>query len=138
MVYAAALVRASTITRALGGPLWRIARRGAIPLGCVVLLNAVSSSAEANTFTINEIKTYAYNKVNSRDEVLAMKVLYQKESNWNPKASNGTHYGICQGKSIYLKTASYKKQLDWCYSYVMNRYGSYQAALLHWWVHGWH
>ena len=64
--------------------------------------------------------------------------LWTKESNWNPKAKNGSHYGICQGRSNYLIKANYKQQIRWCISYAINRYGSVTKALEHWKVHKWH
>ena len=64
--------------------------------------------------------------------------LWTKESNWNPNAKNGSHYGICQGRSKYLIKANYKQQIRWCISYAFNRYGSITKALEHWKVHKWH
>ena len=55
--------------------------------------------------------------------------LYTRESNWRPNAKNGSHYGIPQGKSIWLKTASPIEQVKWGIKYNKNRYGSSCAAL---------
>jgi hypothetical protein len=55
--------------------------------------------------------------------------LYTRESNWRPNAKNGSHYGIPQGRSIYLKTASPIEQVKWGIKYNKNRYGSSCAAL---------
>jgi hypothetical protein len=55
--------------------------------------------------------------------------LYTRESNWRPNAKNGSHYGIPQGNSIYLKTASPIEQIKWGIKYNKNRYGSNCAAL---------
>ena len=65
-------------------------------------------------------------------------VLWTKESNWNTKARNGSHYGICQGRSKYLKDKSYQIQILWCIEYARNRYGSITKALEFWKVKGWH
>jgi hypothetical protein len=64
--------------------------------------------------------------------------LYTKESNWRPKAKNGSHYGIPQGKSIYLKTADPISQVKWGMAYVDARYGSMCQALQHFKTKGWH
>lgn len=68
-----------------------------------------------------------------------------QESNWNPKAQNNSHYGIPQGRSIYLKTANYKQQATWHIKYLKNRYGVDRfgtanacAAWAHWLEKGWH
>ena len=64
--------------------------------------------------------------------------LYTKESNWRPKAKNGSHYGIPQGKSIYLKTADPIAQVKWGIAYSDARYGSMCQALKHFNRKGWH
>ena len=51
-------------------------------------------------------------------------ILYGKESAWNPDAVNGSHYGIPQGRSEYLKTALPEQQIMWGLKYIDNRYGS--------------
>jgi hypothetical protein len=55
--------------------------------------------------------------------------LYYYESRWNHKARNGSHYGIPQGRSIYLKTATGIEQIKWGLKYNKNRYGSNCNAL---------
>jgi hypothetical protein len=63
------------------------------------------------------------------DEYKCALELYTRESNWRVKAKNGPHYGIPQGRSIYLKTANGIQQVKWGISYNLNRYGSMCAAL---------
>jgi hypothetical protein len=62
------------------------------------------------------------------DEYKCALELYTKESNWRVEAKNGPHYGIPQGRSIYLKTATGIEQVKWGISYNLNRYGSMCAA----------
>ena len=102
----------------------------------VLCVNPTESHAFAENAT--KYKEYAATKTDSIIELYAMDVLYTAESNWRVKAVNGTHFGICQGKSKYLKTANYKQQIDWCWRYSMVRYGSMVNALYHWKVYGWH
>ena len=64
--------------------------------------------------------------------------LYTKESNWRPNAKNGSHYGIPQGRSIYLKTADPVSQVKWGIAYADARYGSMCQALTHFKTKGWH
>ena len=63
------------------------------------------------------------------NEYQCLAILYGKESAWNEQAKNGPHYGIPQGRSIYLKTASGIEQVKWGIKYNKNRYGSNCAAL---------
>jgi hypothetical protein len=64
--------------------------------------------------------------------------LYGKESAWNPKARNGSHVGIPQGKSEYLATLDGYGQVRWGLSYIYNRYSDPCDAYNHWKVHNWH
>ena len=64
--------------------------------------------------------------------------LYTRESNWRPNAKNGSHYGIPQGRSIWLKTASPIEQVKWGIKYNKARYGSSCKALNHFKRYNWH
>lgn len=82
-------------------------------------------------------KSYAYAALNKQQYKCAIE-LYNKESNWRPKAKNGPHYGIPQGRSVYLKTATGINQVKWGIAYVNARYGSMCQALQHFDSKGWH
>ena len=49
--------------------------------------------------------------------------LYHHESRFNPKAKNGSHNGIPQGRSKYLATVDGIKQIEWGKRYIGARYG---------------
>jgi len=70
------------------------------------------------------IKEYAAILVDDKDQMICLSKLYGKESAWNPDAVNGSHYGIPQGRSEYLKDASPEQQIQWGLKYIDNRYGS--------------
>ena len=104
-------------------------------LSAVLCLMPAASYADTNK--VNKYKTYAGQLLTPLEFSSAL-VLWTKESNWNPKARNGSHYGICQGRSKYLKDKSYKVQIRWCIGYARSRYGSITKALEFWKVHQWH
>jgi hypothetical protein len=64
--------------------------------------------------------------------------LYGKESAWNPKAANGSHYGIPQGKSEWLKDQDGYSQVRWGLSYIEHRYSTPCNAYEHWKLKNWH
>ena len=64
--------------------------------------------------------------------------LYGKESAFNPLAINGSHYGIPQGRSEYLKTLNGYEQIQWGLDYIGHRYGEPCVAWAHWKRRGWH
>ena len=92
-------------------------------------------SVEART---NFYRQWAFIQLNNLDEFYCLDELYYKESRWNPKAKNGSHYGIPQGRSIWLSTVSGFKQVEWGIKYNNNRYGSMCKALEHYKLKGWH
>ena len=80
---------------------------------------------EAKRLTIKE---YAAVLVDDKTQMSCLGKLYGKESAWNPDAVNGSHYGIPQGRSEYLKDALPEQQIRWGLKYIDNRYGSPCAA----------
>ena len=113
--------------------------------GAIVLMLAINlismSSAEAlnKKESLLQWKMYAYKKIGNWAEFSCLNYLYVKESNWNPKARNGSHYGIPQGRSLYLATASPLRQIDWGLRYIDHRYsGDACKAMMHFDELGWH
>ena len=90
----------------------------------VVILPIVIVISSSNNWdkTLKEL-------TNGSLEYKACKLIIYKESSYNPKAVNGSHYGLAQGRSKYLKTATPQQQIVWFTKYVNSRYGSCQAAL---------
>ena len=84
-------------------------------------------------------KQYAWIQLNyDIDEFDCLDLLYTAESQWNPKARNGSHYGIPQGKSKWLISAHPYAQIRWGIKYNTNRYGTMCAAYAHYKIKGWH
>ena len=70
-----------------------------------------------------DYQIYTLKKLRSIRQFNCAVTLWTRESNWRPKARNGNHYGLVQGTSRYLKTASAYEQIDWGLKYISNRYG---------------
>ena len=87
-------------------------------------------------------KEYAYYALGyNLKEYKCLSILYGKESAWNPKAVNGSHYGIPQGKSEWLKDQDGYTQIQWGLKYIQNHRiykGDVCKALDHWRAKGWH
>jgi hypothetical protein len=84
-------------------------------------------------------KEYAYYALGyNLKEYKCLSILYGKESAWNPEAVNGSHYGIPQGKSEWLKDQDGYTQIRWGLDYIGHRYGEPCIALAHWRAKGWH
>ena len=83
-------------------------------------------------------KQYILIELQDFTEAYCLIDLYIAESRLNPKARNGSHYGIPQGRSKYLARVDGTKQIDWGIKYNLNRYGSMCKALEHYKIKGWH
>ena len=72
------------------------------------------------------------------EEYRCINKLYYYESRWNHKARNGSHYGIPQGRSLWLRDASPIEQVKWGIKYNKARYGNSCKAFLHYQQNNWH
>lgn len=109
-------------------------------VGIALFVAQISSleRAESQQPKTNHYRQWAFIQLNNLDEFYCLDELYYKESRWNPKAKNGSHYGIPQGRSKYLQRVNGYKQVDWGIKYNKVRYGSMCKALEHYKIKGWH
>lgn len=77
------------------------------------------------------LKLYAHTKIIDFKQYQCLVKIITKESNWNPKAVNGSHYGLGQMKSQWYRSLSPKKQIDETIRYIRHRYGSMCNAWTH-------
>ena len=120
----------------------RIARGVALAIG-ISLSMAMPLDAQANDLAIKYVKELAAYQLTDKQEACHHEIVY-RESRWNVRAVNGSHYGLYQGKSKSLKNASSVKQWWWYWHYVTHRYGvtqydepDYCKALQHLKTKGW-
>ena len=131
----------STLSRKAEPPTARLGRRRVWQALCILaftcLLKDYSVAAVSNYKPIH-YKQYILIELNDFTEAYCLIDLYTAESRLNPKARNGSHYGIPQGRSKYLARVDGTKQIDWGIKYNLNRYGSMCKALEHYKIKGWH
>ena len=97
-----------------------------------LVINPSPSKANMN------LKLYAYNQM-SWKQFECYNWLIHKESSWNPKARNGSHYGLGQMRSTWYRDLSPKQQIRAHIRYLKHRYDGCACEALHhlerW---GWH
>jgi hypothetical protein len=109
-------------SRVQSDPLKRVGRSVLLAIGITLFTPAYAGSPDVvKQLTIKE---YAAVLVDDKTQMSCLSKLYGKESAWRHDAVNGSHYGIPQGRSIYLKTATPEQQIMWGLKYIDNRYGS--------------
>jgi hypothetical protein len=116
----------------------KIARFGlVIPLFIALNIGLLKDDSVAQD-RINHYRQWAFMQLNDLDQFYCLDELNFKESRWNPKAKNGSHYGIPQGRSKWLKTATPYQQIDWQLKYIKKRYDNPCNALEHHKIKGWY
>ena len=103
-------------------PLRRVGRGVLVAIGITLFTPAYAVAPyKAKQLTIKE---YAAVLVDDKYQMSCLSKLYGKESAWNYKARSGSHYGIPQGRSEYLRDALPEQQIQWGLKYIHNRYGT--------------
>ena len=105
-----------------GEPVRRIARRRSLVL-LGVLCVVGTTPAEANT-NIDNYKLYAHSRIVNYEQFICLSKIIYKESRWNPKAVNGSHFGLGQMRSEHYRTLDPFRQIDATIKYIDKRYGS--------------
>ena len=116
----------------------KIARFGlVIPLFIALNISLLQDDSVAASKT-NHYRQWAFMQLNDLDQFYCLDELNFKESRWNPKAKNGSHYGIPPGRSKWLATVDGFKQIDWQLKYIQKRYDNPCNALAHHKIKGWY
>ena len=121
-------------------PLRRVGRGVLVAIGISLCFPYGAGSTPIKEYI--SYKEYAYYALGyNTKEYKCLVTLYGKESSWNPKAVNGSHYGIPQGNSEYLSRVDGYKQIQWGLKYIQHHRiykGDVCKALDHWSKYGWH
>ena len=102
-------------------------------IAITIMINTAIPS-QANTMNL---KLYAYNLL-SWKEFECFNWLIYKESRWDYKAVNGSHYGLGQMRSTWYRDLSPQGQIKATIKYISHRYGDSCKALAHLERKGWH
>lgn len=109
-------------SRVQSDPLRRVGRSVLVAIGITLFTPAYADAPdEVKRLTIKE---YAAVLVDDKYQMSCLSKLYGKESAWQSDAVNGSHYGIPQGRSEYLRDALPEQQIMWGLKYIHNRYGT--------------
>jgi hypothetical protein len=85
------------------------------------------------------LKLYAHNEIKDWTEFECYVELIHRESRWDYRAQNGSHFGLGQVRSTWYRDLSPRKQIKAHLGYIEHRYdGSPCKALRHLVRVGWH
>jgi len=78
--------------------------------------------ANGSQNNVDHLKIYAHVKLVSYKEFQCFNAIIHKESRWNYKARNGSHYGLGQMRSKHYGTLDPFAQIDRTIAYIKHRY----------------
>ena len=105
---------------------------------CLANISGFEKAHSAEVHKVNHYRQWAFIQLNNLEFFYCLDELNYKESRWNPKAKNGSHHGIPQGRSKWLSTVDGYKQIDWQLKYIKKRYDNPCNALAHHKIKGWY
>jgi hypothetical protein len=90
------------------------------PLGATANAEGVTHK----TNSIDHLKLYAHSRIINYEQFNCFDSLITRESHWNVKAKNGSHYGLGQMRNAKYRVLDGFTQVDWSIRYITKRYGS--------------
>jgi hypothetical protein len=98
-----------------------------IGLGAAIALTATLSitsipEATAANYSIDHLKLYAHSRILDYKEFQCFNKIITKESRWNYKAKNGSHYGLGQMRSKHYRDLDPYRMIDASLRYITIRY----------------
>jgi hypothetical protein len=135
----ATLKKRSILNRKAESPTARLGRRRVwATFMLIAFISCFLKDYSVASDKTNHYRQWAFIQLNDIDQFYCLDELNYKESRWNPKAKNGSHYGIPQGRSKYLEKVDGYKQIDWQLKYIAARYSNPCNALAHHKIKGWY
>jgi hypothetical protein len=120
----------------------RIAKALCLAMLAGLLLSPFAANADSIDVThqlisIDSLKLYAHSRIVNYKQFQCFNSIITKESHWNYKAHNGSHWGLGQMKSDHYKNLDPFRQIDQSLKYMIHRYKSPCNAWLHHQKHNW-
>lgn len=130
---ARAASRLSSQAKRIGG------RSMLLAFAALALIHTPANSNETKAW-INHpmnLKLHAINLIGDWDQSMCFIEVIHRESSWNYKAKNGSHYGLGQMRSQWYGRLNPYRQIEVIIEYYEHRYGSMCKALAHSKAKGW-
>ena len=118
----------------------RIGGRSMLLAFAALALSSTPANSSETKAWINHpmnLKLFSINLINDWDQAMCFIDVIHRESSWNYKAKNGSHYGLGQMRSIWYRDLSPRDQIKASVKYYIHRYGSMCKALEHSKTKGW-
>lgn len=95
-----------------------------VPLLCLVIGSLAIQAIPAQATAMDQYRLYAHSRIINYEQYICLSKIIHKESRWNPKAVNGSHFGLGQMRSQHYRNLDPFRQIDATIKYIDHRYGS--------------
>ena len=103
------------------------------------LIGAVNGQSYAYGVEQSDLlKLYAHSRIINYEQFKCFDALITRESHWNVKAKNGSHFGLGQMRNANYGRLDGFTMVDWSMRYITKRYGSMCNAWRFFKANGYH
>jgi hypothetical protein len=95
----------------------------------MLLQMATPMPSFGSNYSADALRVYAHSRIIIWSEFKCFETIIHKESSWNYKARNGSHYGLGQMRSKYYQSRDPFTQIDLTLKYINKRYVTICNAL---------
>ena len=99
-------------------------RLAVVGILCLFIGSLSLQMQPAQAKSIDHYKLYAHSRIINYEQYKCLSWIFYKESRWNPKAKNGSHFGLGQMRSEHYRNLDAYRQIDATIKYIIHRYGS--------------
>lgn len=121
--YLTALLPSSSASERLK-PCSSLRRLAVVGILCLFIGSLSLQMQHAQAADIDQYRLYAHSRIINYEQYICLSKIIHKESRWNPKAVNGSHFGLGQMQSQHYRNLDPYRQIDATIKYIDHRYGS--------------
>lgn len=95
-----------------------------MPGVCLLIGSLAINVQPAHASDTDMLKLYAHSRIVNYTQFTCLSKIIHKESRWDVKAKNGSHFGLGQMRSQHYRNLDGYRQIDATIKYITVRYGS--------------
>ena len=105
-------------------PCGSLRRLAVVGILCSFIASLSIQMQTAQASDADMLRLYAHSRIVNYQQYICLSKIIYKESRWNVKAKNGSHFGLGQMRSQHYRNLDGYRQIDATIRYVNVRYGS--------------
>jgi len=105
-------------------PCSSLRRLAVVGILCLFIVSLSLQMQHAQATETDQYRLYAHSRIINYEQYICLSKIIHKESRWNPKAKNGSHFGLGQMRSQHYRNLDPFRQIDATIKYIDHRYGS--------------